>query len=128
MPNGIDLERMFKAGSRWSFVALLLAMFGFFEAADAEVAHGLLSAVEAWARQRGRGHLRGPINPSLNDSCGLLIEGFDTDPMLLMPHNPPEYATHVEAAGYRKVKDLYAWICDIDIPLPPIIASIRISR
>ena len=48
--------------------------------------------VEAWARARGRARVRGPLNPSLNESAGLLIDGFDTDPMLMMPHNPPDYA------------------------------------
>ena len=95
------------------------AMFGFFEAEDAEAARALLSAVEAWARRRGRAHLRGPINPSLNDNCGLLIDGFDSDPMLLTPHNPPEYAAFIESAGYRKVKDLYAWLYDLGRPVPP---------
>src|SRR4051812_25810346 len=84
-----------------------VAMFGFFEAADQAVAAALLHAAEAWAKARGRVRLRGPISPSLNEMCGLLIDGFDTDPTLLMPHNPREYRTHIEAAGYTKVKDLY---------------------
>ena len=46
--------------------------------------------------------MRGPISPSLNEMCGLLIDGFDTDPMLLMPHNPPEYGAQIEAAGLRE--------------------------
>ncbi len=46
----------------------------------------------------------------MNESAGLLIDGFDTDPMLMMPHNPPEYAAFIEAAGYGKAKDLYAWL------------------
>jgi hypothetical protein len=100
------------------------AMFGFFEADDAEASRGLFEAVDAWARARGRARVRGPINPSLNESAGLLIDGFDTDSMLLMPHNPPEYATHIEAAGYRKVKDLFAWICEIDRPLPPVVVKL----
>src|SRR5262249_31845381 len=100
------------------------AMFGFFEADDGESSRALFDAVDAWARVRGRARVRGPINPSLNESAGLLIDGFDTEPMLLMPHNPPEYAAHVEAAGYHKAKDLYAWICDIDVPLPPVIARL----
>jgi len=100
------------------------AMFGFFEAADAETAAALLTAVERWAAGRGRSQVRGPINPSLNDSCGLLIDGFDTDPMLLMPHNPPAYGAFIEAAGYRKVKDLYAWLWDLAQPLPMAIARL----
>src|SRR5580765_3813828 len=102
------------------------AMFGFFEAADGETAAALLAAVEAWAKTRGRARVRGPISPSLNEMCGLLIDGFDSDPMLLMPHNPPEYGPQIEAAGYAKVKDLFAWIHDLRRPVPA--AFIRGSR
>src|SRR5262245_37312934 len=100
------------------------AMFGFFEAEDRETAAALLDAAEAWARQRGRTALRGPINPSLNDNAGLLVDGFDTDPMILMPHNPPEYASFIESAGFRKVKDLFAWLYSIDREVPPIVARL----
>jgi hypothetical protein len=55
------------------------AAFGFFEAEDAVPAPALLRRVEAWAIARGRAHVRGPLNPSLNESAGLLIDGFDTD-------------------------------------------------
>jgi hypothetical protein len=96
-----------------------LAMFGFFEAEDADAARALLGAVEAWARSRGRARVRGPINPSLNESAGLLIDGFDTDPMLMMPHNPPEYAAFIESAGYGKAKDLFAWLYQI-AEIPPV--------
>jgi GNAT superfamily N-acetyltransferase len=97
-----------------------VAMFGFFEAADEVAARALLEAAELWAAARGRAHLRGPINPALNESAGLLIDGFDTDAMLLMPHNPPEYAAFIEAAGYRKIKDLFAWLYATDRPIPPV--------
>jgi hypothetical protein len=100
------------------------AMFGFFEAADRDAAHALLAAVEAWARARGRTLVRGPLNPSLNESAGLLVEGFDTDPMLLMPHNPPEYAGFIESAGYGKIKDLFAWLYDLDREVPPVVARL----
>jgi hypothetical protein len=90
-----------------------LAAFGFFEAEDEESAHALLAEVEAWARQRGRAAVRGPLNPSLNESAGLLVDGFDRDPMLMMPHNPREYAGYLEAAGYGKAKDLFAWLYDM---------------
>jgi hypothetical protein len=89
-----------------------IASFGFFEADDAVAARALLDAVETWAHERRRTHVRGPLNPSMNESAGLLVDGFDTDAMLMMPHNPPEYATFIEAAGYAKVKDLYAWLYD----------------
>jgi hypothetical protein len=95
-----------------------IGMFGFFEAADHHAAHALLGAIESWAAQHGRVHVRGPLNPSMNESAGLLVEGFDTDPMLLMPHNPPEYGEYLESAGYRKVKDLFAWLYDLGRDLP----------
>ena len=97
-----------------------IAMFGFFEADDEDAAHALLAHVEAWARAKGRAAVRGPINPSLNESAGLLISGFDTDPMLMMPRNPPVYAAFIESAGYAKVKDLYAWIYEMSRDVPPL--------
>jgi hypothetical protein len=100
------------------------AMFGFFEADDGEAAAALFRAVEAWARARGRACVRGPINPSLNESAGLLVDGFDTDPMLMMPHNPKEYAAFIEAAAYRKVKDLFAWIWERERGLPPVVVKL----
>jgi hypothetical protein len=104
------------------------AMFGFFEADDAATAAALLAAVEQWARLRGRRCIRGPINPSLNDHAGLLVDGFDTDPMILMPHNPPEYASFIERAGYRKAKDLYAWIYQVTSDPPAAIARAALHR
>jgi hypothetical protein len=101
-----------------------VAMFGFFEAEDADAAHALLAAVERWAEARGRACVRGPLNPSLNESAGILVDGFATDPMLMMPHNPPSYAEYIESAGYRKVKDLFAWLYDLDRDVPPIVARL----
>ncbi len=89
-----------------------LAFFGFFEAASQEAAHALLATVEGWARELGRSALRGPANPSMNDGSGLQISGYDLDPFIMMPYNPPTYPRYVEAAGYHKVKDLYAWFVD----------------
>jgi GNAT superfamily N-acetyltransferase len=89
-----------------------LLFFGFFEADDEEAAGALLARVEERARELGREAVRGPVNPSMNHSAGLLIDAFDSDPYVMMPYNPPEYPRYVEDAGYRKVKDLYAWIFD----------------
>jgi hypothetical protein len=97
-----------------------VAMFGFFEADDQDAAYALLAAVETWAATKGRAAVRGPLNPSLNETAGLLISGFDTDPMLMMPRNPREYAAFIESAGYEKVKDLYAWIYDMSRDVPPL--------
>ena len=92
--------------------------FGFFEATDADVAAVLLDEVERLARQRRCGCVRGPANPSMNESAGLLVDGFDTDPYILMPHNHPYYAALVEGAGYEKAKDLYAWDFDLAGSMP----------
>ena len=98
--------------------------FGFFEAEDAATANVLLKAVEACACARGSTAVRGPVNPSLNESAGVLIDCFDEDPYVLMPYNPPHYPAYLESAGYRKVKDLLAWSIDLTAPLPQRIAKI----
>jgi GNAT superfamily N-acetyltransferase len=94
-----------------------IAWFGFFEAENADTAQLLLTTVEDWARARRLPVVRGPVNPSLNDSGGLLVEGFDLDPYVLMPYNPPAYAGFMEQSGYRKAKDLLAWSLDLSVPL-----------
>ena len=86
------------------------AFFGFFEAEDGEAAGALLSRVEGWARGLGRGAVRGPLNPSLNHSAGFQIDAFGSDPYVMTPYNPPDYPRYVEQIGYRKAKDLYAWL------------------
>ena len=91
--------------------------FGFFEAADESTARALLETVEEWARDRGSTSVRGPANPSLNDTAGLLVDGFEHDPYILMPYNPAAYANYLEHAGYSKAKDLLAWDIDLTVPL-----------
>ena len=84
--------------------------FGFFECEDdPAAARALLQAAEGWLARRGARSLLGPINFTLNQECGLLVEGFDSPPFLLMGHNPPRYARLLEGCGYRKLRDLYAW-------------------
>jgi hypothetical protein len=83
--------------------------FGFFESEnDRAVSDALLGAAAGWAGKRGMEVLRGPANPSLNDEAGLLVEGFETPPVLMMTYNPRYYATLLEEAGFRKAKDLLA--------------------
>ena len=94
-----------------------LAWFGFFEARNHATAGELLATVEAWGRARGCSAVRGPVNPSLNESAGLLVQGFEDDPCLLMPYNPPAYRGFIEGHGYVKVKDLLAWSLDLTVPL-----------
>lgn len=83
------------------------AYFGFFECIEDEsVARGLLDHAARWAHQRGATRLRGPLNPNINEECGLLVEGFHLPNAIMMPHNPPWYPRLVEAAGLAKAKDL----------------------
>lgn len=87
-----------------------VVFFGFFECFERqEVATALLGAVEGWARQRSATAVRGPMSPSTNYECGLLVEGFERPPVLMMTYNPRYYPALVEGAGYAKVKDLLAY-------------------
>jgi hypothetical protein len=91
-----------------------VGFFGFFEAEnDPEAAQALLGAAGDWLRDRGKGAIRGPANPSVSDEYGLLVEGFDSPPVILMPYNPPYYADLIEGAGLEKAMDLWAWITDL---------------
>ena len=84
--------------------------FGFFEAIDDKnVAQELFDTVERWLRSVGAESVLGPLQPSLNDEAGLLVEGFDDPPQALMPYNPEYYRSLIESCGYAKSKDLYAW-------------------
>ncbi len=90
-------------GDRWGF-------FGFFECEDdAGATAALVAAAADWVRQRGCDTLIGPASPSTNYECGLLVEGFDTPPAVMMTYNPPRYAELLEGAGFTKAKDLYAY-------------------
>ena len=83
--------------------------FGFFESEnDRRVSDALFDAAADWGRRRGMEILRGPANPSLNDEAGLLVEGFDKPPVLMMTYNPRYYVDLIEGAGFRKAKDLLA--------------------
>lgn len=84
--------------------------FGFFEVeADYEAAAALLDAARAWLVGHGAEVMRGPVNPSTNYECGLLVEGFDLDPTLMMVWNPAYYGEFLERYGLRKAADLYAY-------------------
>jgi GNAT superfamily N-acetyltransferase len=72
-----------------------------------------MAAVEAWAAERGATAVRGPMNPSTNYECGLLVEGFGRPPVIMMTYNPVFYPRLIEGAGYRKVKDLLAYISPV---------------
>ena len=87
-----------------------VGFFGFFESMDDQaVADALLAAAADWCRQHGHDVLRGPASFSVNDECGLLVDGFDSPPALMMPHNPRYYIPLIERAGFAKAKDLWVY-------------------
>jgi hypothetical protein len=87
-----------------------VGFFGFFECLDdRDGAAALLEAAREWLAARSLTSVRGPISPSMNHECGLLVDGFDTPPVLMTPWNPAYYADLVEGAGYRKVQDLLGY-------------------
>ena len=84
--------------------------FGFFESVDdVEVARAVMEAARKWLLERGAKVIRGPVNPSTNYECGMLVEGFDSSPNVMMPYNSPSYPRMLEAVGLRKAKDLLAY-------------------
>lgn len=93
--------------------------FGFFECIDdVAVAKALLTTAEAWVTARGLSDCLGPASFSSNGEWAFLAEGFDQDPAIMMPYNPKYYLSLVEACGYTKVKDLWAWELKTDQPAP----------
>ncbi len=90
------------------------AGFGFFESIDDyEVARALLDAVCAWAQGQGMETIRGPFYFSMDDSPGVLLDGFDFPPVLLCGHSPPYYAALLERYGMLKYRDAYAYRTDL---------------
>ncbi len=93
--------------------------FGFFEAVrDPEVAFALLDAAEGWLKEKGMEFCRGPVNPSTNEECGMLVDNFVSPPFVMMTFNPPYYPKLVEGAGYLKEKDLFAYFFDAGGGIP----------
>lgn len=84
--------------------------FGFFDCINnQEVADKLFETATQWLKEKGANKLVGPANPSTNETCGLLIKGFDSPPMVMMPYNPPYYLDLLEGAGLHKQVDMIAW-------------------
>jgi hypothetical protein len=104
-----------------------LGQWGMFEAEDEAVARALLEAAEGWLRGKGMTRAMGPFSLGIWDEPGLLIEGHDHPPMVMMGHNKAEYQGWIEGAGYRGVKDLYTYDVPSDRPFPPIVQRIIAS-
>ncbi len=85
-------------------------MFGFLEfEEDPEVLAALLDAAAGWLEQRARDRMVGPMDFTMNDECGLLIEGFDREPFIKQPWHPPYYQRLCEEVGLSKAIDLWMW-------------------
>ncbi len=85
--------------------------FGFFECLpDLSAARELLATAAGWLKERDLEIMRGPMNPSTNDECGFLAEGFDSPPMIMMTYTPPYYLDYMEQCGLIKARDLYAYL------------------
>ncbi|MGZ4268760.1 MAG: hypothetical protein ACXVFN_06230 [Solirubrobacteraceae bacterium] len=89
-------------------------MFGFLELEDdPEILPALLDAAAGWLKARGRDEMLGPMDFTMNDESGVLIEGFDREPMIRQPWHPPYYQQRCEEAGLEKQVDLWMWELDI---------------
>jgi len=96
-----------------------VGFFGFFEAInDKEVTSALLDAAKEWVKDKGRKIFRGPMSPSQNDIFGVLIEGLEYPPMIMMPYNPPYYKELMEGYGLAKAKDMLSFFKDSKVGIP----------
>jgi hypothetical protein len=87
--------------------------FGLFECVDhQEIAKMLFDRAGAWLREQGMSIMRGPMSLNINDEIGLLVNGFDSPPVIMLPHNPPYYEVLICAYGFKKEIDWYAYYID----------------
>ena len=98
--------------------------FGYFDAEDGETAAALIATAEEWLRGQGVTRVLGPISGSIWEEPGLLIEGYDHPPTVMMGHAKPEYRGWIEGAGYQPVKQLKTYELDITKGFPPLIQRI----
>lgn len=91
----------------------VIGHFGMLAATDAAPVAPLLAAAEAWLRARGAAEARGPFSLSINHTSGVLIDGFDAPPSVMMAHDPRWLGQAVEACGYGRARDLVAYTLDV---------------
>ncbi|HHI81799.1 MAG TPA: N-acetyltransferase [Rhizobiales bacterium] len=93
--------------------------FGFIDAIDdIEVFRALLARAGNWLAERGMTRMQGPFSFSINEETGLLVDGFDTPPSIMMPHARPWYGARLKELGLKKIKDVIAYDYDISIEPP----------
>jgi hypothetical protein len=85
---------------------------------DPAIFRALLATAGDWLRAHGMKRIQGPFNLNINEEIGLLVDGFDTPPMLLMGHDKPYIGKRLEEQGFAKEKDVYAYLYDITVDLP----------
>jgi hypothetical protein len=101
-------------------------MFGFLDSIDEpEIFRQLVQAAGDWLKARGRTVMIGPFSFSINDEMGLLIDGFDTPPNMMMAHGKPYYAPRMEELGFTKAKDVIAYHYDLSPDSPPILQRVQ---
>ena len=98
--------------------------WGMFEAEDAEVAAALIAAAENWLRGKGMTQSMGPMSLGMWDEPGLLVQGHDHPPTVMMGHDAPQYQAWIEDTGYVQIKDLYTYAIPIDVDFPPLVQRI----
>lgn len=101
-----------------------VGFWGLFDATDAEVAHALIERAEAWLREQGMRRALGPVSMSIWEEPGLLVQGHDHAPTVMMGHHPARYQPWIEAAGYASAKQLVTYELDISKPFPPLVQRI----
>ncbi|MBN2972360.1 dATP pyrophosphohydrolase [Roseomonas aeriglobus] len=101
-----------------------VGQWGLFDAVDGEVAAKLIATAEDWLRTQGMTRALGPISMSIWEEPGLLIDGYDHPPTIMMGHAKPEYRGWIETAGYSGVKQLMTYDLDITQDFPPIVRRI----
>lgn len=99
-------------------------MFGYFDAEDEATAHALLQSAGEWLRAKGMTRILGPISMSVWEEPGLLVEGQDHDPMIMMGHHPAHYRGWIESAGFALSKTLLTYDLDVGPDFPPLIRRI----
>ncbi|WP_203310376.1 N-acetyltransferase [Sphingomonas beigongshangi] len=101
-----------------------VGQWGLMDAEHEDIFVALLAKAEAWLREQGMTRALGPISQSIWEEPGLLVQGFDHPPTIMMGHARPEYQGWIERAGYAAVKTLYTYELDITQEFPPIVKRI----
>ena len=102
-----------------------MGYFGMIEAIDdADVFAALFAAAEGWLKDQGMKRVRGPFNLHVNEEVGLLVDGFNTPPFVMMGHGRPWYGSRVEQCGYQAVKDVLAYHIRPDFEAPRVMLKL----